>query len=65
MYRNYLFGVRRDLFGERNERLVFGSGGIHSESLVFDGLLLRREEVEPLLDGDPLPRVLWEDDTIS
>ena len=61
MYLNYLLSVRRDLFGERKERLVIGRGGIHSESLVFDGFLLRREEVEPLLDGDPLPRVLWED----
>lgn len=37
---------------------MFGGGGFHFEGLVLDGFLLRREEVEPLLDGDPLPRVL-------
>ena len=39
-------------------RLVFVSGGIHIENLVLDGLLLGGEEVKPLLDGDPLPRIL-------
>ena len=37
---------------------MFGCGGIHFEGLVLDRFLLRREEVEPLLDGDPLPRIL-------